>query len=514
MAGNNSIQILRGTRESLVTNRNNKLLPGQLLYNDTDNYLTIGRLDNNSITTSAPICCRSIKGYLGEDNGLSLNSTNTLIPYSLTTNSKEVIMTVNGKVGFTVHKNGYMNLFQPAIAERHPVRYAEHVEDMAKKVDKQSAIAGLYTFYGKRKSPTEGEEWPQYENGEECVFRGGYFPNSYSEFNQGDRRVVMYGKMGTFSVDMAEDRGFTYDSSTMGKQVTNRNYVDTAISTEATTRATEDADIRDKLSEEAATRANEDSKLQDYIDQEIQTRAAEDADIRAKYVPRKAFNGDTTQGYEYQLYSTSKTGDTAFLLSAHKGAVAATIMMRDGSGAGSIATPSEWMKDETALSNNAQKIVNVNMLTEYVKDYVTDTVATSTTIPVSIVKINSSSFTNTSGDTFGAEIMLTVAIVGKTLNNTGVNTLAKFCAKTSAGCSIIPISAMYKHQSTGVYYSLELLHVNVSSQMVGYSQEYYIELTCMENNKNSLHTITAWTYNDGSWTCSVLSTRTIPVAMR
>ena len=158
-------------------------MPGQLLYNDTDNYLTIGHLDNSSITTSAPICCRSIKGYLGEDNGLSLNSTDTLIPYSLTTNSNEVIMTVNGKVGFTVHKNGYMNLFQPAIAERHPIRYAEYTQDMAKKVDKQNAIVGLYTFYGKRKLPTEGDEWIQYENGEECVFRGGYFPNSYSEFD-------------------------------------------------------------------------------------------------------------------------------------------------------------------------------------------------------------------------------------------------------------------------------------------------------------------------------------------
>ena len=58
----------------------------------------------------------------------------------------------------------------------------------------------------------------------------------------------MYGKMGTFSVDMAEDRGFTYSSSTMGKHVTNRNYVDSAISAEA------------------ETRADEDSRLQDYID--------------------------------------------------------------------------------------------------------------------------------------------------------------------------------------------------------------------------------------------------------
>ena len=161
MAGNNSIQILRGTRESLVKNRTKMLLPGQLLYNATDNYLTVGSLDGISNTTSAPICCRSIKGYLGEDNGLSTNSTDKLIPYSLTTSATEVIMRVNDKVGFTVHKNGHVNLFMAATDERHPVRYAEYVDDMAKKVDKQSAIVGLYTFYGKRKaSNTPNEEWP------------------------------------------------------------------------------------------------------------------------------------------------------------------------------------------------------------------------------------------------------------------------------------------------------------------------------------------------------------------
>ena len=364
MAGNNSIQILRGTRESLVNHRDDRLLPGQLLYNDTDNYLTVGRLDNSSGTTSAPICCRSIKGYLGEDDGLSLNSTDKLIPYSLTTSSNEVIMTVNGKVGFTVHKNGYMNLFQAAIAERHPIRYKEYVEDMAKKVDKQGAIAGLYTFYGKRKLPTEGDEWIQYENGEECVFRGGYFPNSYSEFDKGDRRVVMYGKMGTFSVDMAEDRNFTYDVSTMGKHVTNRNYVDSAISAEAATRAAEDADIRNKLSAEVATRAAEDANIRSALAAEAATRAAEDDDIRAKYVPRIDYSG-TIQSQEYQLYA-SYSGNSAFLLDVHKGAVSNTIMMRDSSGTSSIATPSEWMKNSTNLEKNAQKIVNVNMLTEYV----------------------------------------------------------------------------------------------------------------------------------------------------
>lgn len=495
MAGNNSIQILRGTRESLVKNRANKLLPGQLLYNDTDNYLTVGRLDNISCTTSAPICCRSIKGYLGEDNGLSLNSTDTLIPYSLTTNANEVVMTVNGKIGFTVHKNGHMNLFMAATDEKHPIRYKEYVDDMAKKVDKQSAIAGLYTFYGKRKLPTEGDEWIQYENGQECIFRGGYFPNSYSEFDKGDRRVVMYGKMGTFSVDMAEDRGFTYNSSTMGKHVTNRNYVDSAISAEANTRAAED------------------SKLQDYIDQEIQTRAAEDADIRAKYVPRKSYSG-TIQSQEYQLYSTSVSGDTAFLLNVHKGAVANTIMMRDSKGTGSIATPDKWMESSTSLESNAQKIVNVNMLTEYVEDYVSDTIPQRKEVPVSIVKINSTMFRSAPGVAYGKEVMLTVAVVGRTLSNADVRTMPSFCTKMHSNCSIIPISAMYYNSATAHYYSLEPLNVNVSLERVGYSDEYEIEFTYMENNNGSVSTITAFYDTDYAWSGSVLSTSTFLVPIR
>lgn len=496
MAGNNSIQILRGTRESLVKNRTNMLLPGQLLYNATDNYLTVGSLDGISNTTSAPICCRSIKGYLGEDNGLSLNSTDKLIPYSLTTNSNEVIMTVNGKVGFTVHKNGYVNLFQPAIAERHPVRYAEYINDMAKKVDKQSAIVGLYTFYGKRKAPnTPNEEWPEYENGEECVFRGGYFPNSYDEFNQGDRRVVMYGKMGTFSVDMAEDRGFTYSSSTMGKHVTNRNYVDSAISAEA------------------ETRADEDSRLQDYIDQEILTRSAEDADIRAKYVPRTNYSGNAQTGQEYKLYATGALG-SALLLDVHKGAVSNTIMMRDKSGTSSIATPSGWMDSDDALSTNSQKIVNVNMLTEYVSDYISDTIPYRKEIPVSIVKIKSTMFRSSPGVAYGKEVMLTVAVVGQALVNADVRTLSAFCTKMSSNCSIIPISAMYYNSATTHYYSLEPLNVNVSSEMVGYTPFQEIELTFMENNNGSVSTIAAQHDSDYAWSGEVLSTSTFLVPMR
>lgn len=41
MANNKSIQILRGTNAAIV-NSNETLLPGQLLYNTTKRYLTVG----------------------------------------------------------------------------------------------------------------------------------------------------------------------------------------------------------------------------------------------------------------------------------------------------------------------------------------------------------------------------------------------------------------------------------------------------------------------------------------
>lgn len=99
----------------------------------------------------------------------------------------------------------------------------EEVEEYVNEgfVQKQDPIVGLYTIYGKRKLTTEGELYPEFEQGQECAFRGGYYPNDFNDFEKGDRRVVMYGKKGTFSVDMAEDRGDTPED----KHVTNRKFV-------------------------------------------------------------------------------------------------------------------------------------------------------------------------------------------------------------------------------------------------------------------------------------------------
>ena len=62
MAGNNSIQFLRGTRNAIAES-SEKLLPGQPLYNVDDNYLTIGGNANDQVN-SIPIACRELKGYV------------------------------------------------------------------------------------------------------------------------------------------------------------------------------------------------------------------------------------------------------------------------------------------------------------------------------------------------------------------------------------------------------------------------------------------------------------------
>ena len=95
-------------------------------------------------------------------------------------------------------------------------------ESLNSKVSTAEAIAGLYTIYGKRKFAAKDELYQEFEDGSECVFRGGYYPNDLKDFEQGDRRIVMYGKKGTFSVDMAEDRGDTPED----KHVVNRKFVE------------------------------------------------------------------------------------------------------------------------------------------------------------------------------------------------------------------------------------------------------------------------------------------------
>lgn len=69
MSNNQSIQILRGTRQAIYDNRTVDLLTGQPLYNTDDNYLTIG--DGHKTIGDLPIVVREVRGYFGDRNGIT-----------------------------------------------------------------------------------------------------------------------------------------------------------------------------------------------------------------------------------------------------------------------------------------------------------------------------------------------------------------------------------------------------------------------------------------------------------
>ena len=68
MAGNNVIQILRGTRDEIASDKNKdvKLNEGQLLYNLTDNYLTCGG-ENGTKINGLPVGARVIQGHYADN---------------------------------------------------------------------------------------------------------------------------------------------------------------------------------------------------------------------------------------------------------------------------------------------------------------------------------------------------------------------------------------------------------------------------------------------------------------
>ena len=72
MANNKSIQILRGERAKIAS-KTDSLLDGQLLYNKTDNYLTVGNGDNAKISDN-PVACREVHGYFSDNSGISTNN--------------------------------------------------------------------------------------------------------------------------------------------------------------------------------------------------------------------------------------------------------------------------------------------------------------------------------------------------------------------------------------------------------------------------------------------------------
>ena len=72
MANNKSIQILRGERSKIAGNTDS-LLDGQLLYNKTDNYLTVGN-GNNAKISDKPVACREVHGYFSDNSSISTNN--------------------------------------------------------------------------------------------------------------------------------------------------------------------------------------------------------------------------------------------------------------------------------------------------------------------------------------------------------------------------------------------------------------------------------------------------------
>ena len=72
---NNAIQNLRGTRKAIVET-SETLLPGQLLYNMTDNYITAGKAaadgsPEETPANSAPITVRELHGWTGDADGIA-----------------------------------------------------------------------------------------------------------------------------------------------------------------------------------------------------------------------------------------------------------------------------------------------------------------------------------------------------------------------------------------------------------------------------------------------------------
>lgn len=121
MAGNNAIQILRGSRANIINkNQQYKLEEGQLLYNKDDNYLTIGKSSNSNLT-SPPIVTREIVGHTHEDSGDPISAAPTiddaLKKYSITYKSGSGLklhnpVVVNNGDTTTDYKSSTMNGIQ------------------------------------------------------------------------------------------------------------------------------------------------------------------------------------------------------------------------------------------------------------------------------------------------------------------------------------------------------------------------------------------------------------------
>ena len=96
---NKAIQILRGTRSGIIKNKDTKLLPGQPIYNETDNYLTIGSISGDKTIDQLPIKVRELKGYFKDNEGIQqYTSDNDSYGISSTQESLEINSSKNLKI--------------------------------------------------------------------------------------------------------------------------------------------------------------------------------------------------------------------------------------------------------------------------------------------------------------------------------------------------------------------------------------------------------------------------------
>lgn len=76
MANNKSIQILRGTNAAIAASTDT-LSPGQLLYNETKNYLTCGNIAGTTkINSGKPIACKELVSY-GDNAAIGSSTSET-----------------------------------------------------------------------------------------------------------------------------------------------------------------------------------------------------------------------------------------------------------------------------------------------------------------------------------------------------------------------------------------------------------------------------------------------------
>lgn len=139
MAGNNAIQILRGSRDKIIGSTQT-LKPGQLLYNTTDNYLSVGKPSNGDLT-STPIVTREIVGYTHENSGDSISTAPTVDE-----ELKKYSITYKGGKGLKFHNPVVVTNVQGNVTATYPASTMDGIQAFA--IGKGCQASGNQSFAG------------------------------------------------------------------------------------------------------------------------------------------------------------------------------------------------------------------------------------------------------------------------------------------------------------------------------------------------------------------------------